>query len=244
MPPVDSPQDLVPIIASALAHSRSVDGGRDADGHAVVQVQRLQFRSLDEEALVQAQLEERRRQQETDRWIGRAIGAGLGLLCGGLSDGFDLGDLTTAFVGGAMGGLTVDGLNHLSDRELADLGLEWTTHAESFLYHRRRHGPARQRVLMLLPMAEGEPWRTGHGVRFQDGYIGFFDPTPIASDAPLLCGARQLNGSGLSPDLEHPAQVIAAWPCSDGRERPLELLPTDQGTWLALAVPVPHHSLY
>ena len=239
-----SSTDLVPVITSGLAGSVSVDGGRDADPQAVLQVQRLQFRSLDEQLLIDSQLEERRRQQETDRWVGRAIGAGLGLLCGGVVDGFDLGDLTTSFVGGALGGLTADGLNHLSDRELADLGLAWTRSHDTFIYHRRRHGEPRQRVLVIIPTGAGQSWVTAHGVRFRDGYIGFFDPQPLASDASFLNGTRRLQGNGVTPDPEQPAQVLGQWPCSDGRQRPLELLPSGNGNVLVMAVPIPHHSIY
>lgn len=239
-----SSADLIPLITSGLASSQSADGGRDTDDQAVIQVQRLQFRSLDEEMLIQSQLEERRRQQETDRWIGRAIGAGVGLLCGGMVDGFDLGDLTTGFVSGAVGGLTADGLNHLSDRELKNLGLEWATKNQSFLFHRRRHGDARQRVLLIYPMGNGANWATGHGVRFRDGYIATFAPHLLSSSTPLLNGVRTLIGHGVTPDPDQPMQVIAEWPCSDGRTRPLELLPSDLGNWLVMALPIPHHSIY
>lgn len=239
-----SSADLIPQITSCLAASQSADGGRDTDDQAVIQLQRLQFRSLDEEMLIQSQLEERRRQQESDRWIGRAIGAGIGLLCGGITDGFDLGDLTTGFVSGALGGLTADGLNHLSDRELKNLGLEWATSSESFLFHRRRHGEARQRVLVIYPRVNGACWVTVHGVRFRDGYIAAFGPNAISSPSPLFNGARTLNGVGLTPDPDHPMQVLGQWPCSDGRMRPLELLPTDAGNWLVMALPIPHHSIY
>jgi hypothetical protein len=89
-----------PVLCNVLVASRSLDGASDANNQAVIQVERLAFRSLDEEGLIQAQLEERQRQQQRDRWIGRAIGAGLGLLIGGIVDGFDTGDITSAFVGG------------------------------------------------------------------------------------------------------------------------------------------------
>lgn len=236
--------ELVPLISGGLASSQSVDGCRDADAQAVIQVERLLFRSLDEDQLMQAQLEERRRQLETDRWIGRAFGAGLALLFGGFSDGFDLGDLTGGFMGGVVGGLAADGLNHLSERELSELGLDWANQPASFTYHRRRHGQPRQRVLVMFPNTPGQAWVTAHGVRFGDGYIAFFSPAPLSSDAPLLNGVRQLNGNGLVPDPDQPPLVLGHWPCSDGRQRAMELLPCDQGNLLVLAVPIPHHSLY
>lgn len=232
------------MIAAGLANSQACDGARDADDSAVIQIQRLLFRSLDEQLLVETQLEERRRQQESDRWVGRAIGAGLGLLCGGLVDGFDMGDLTTSFVGGALGGLTADGLNHLSDQELNDLGLQWIRSHQSFLYHRRRHGEPRQRVLVVSPASPGKAWQTGHGVRFRDGYVAVFSPQTLSSAAAYLDGTRTLNGHGFTPDPEHPVQVLGSWPCSDGRERPLELMPSDLGNVLLMAAPIPHHSIY
>lgn len=235
---------LLPALTNLLASSRSVDGGCDTDAQAVIQVERLGFRSLDEEMLIKAQLEERQRQQERDRWIGRAIGAGLGLFFGGIVDGFDAGDLTTGFVAGAMGGLAADGLNQLSDQELRDLGFSWATEPGSFLFHRRRHGFPRQRVLVVCPAGSEQPWRTLHGVRFSDGYIAAFSAHPLAGEAPLLDGVRTLCGAGFMPDPHQPAQQLASWPCSDGRQRPLELLPTDAGNLLVMAVAIPHHSLY
>lgn len=236
--------DIEPLIAHGLALSQSMSGGRDTDDRAVIQLERLLFRSLDEDLLIEQQLEERRRQQETDRWIGRAIGAGVGLLFGGLADGFDLGDLTTGFVAGAVGSLTADGLNQLSDRELKDLGFEWAASPASFIYHRRRHGQPRQRVLVISPRGNGTSWWTAPGVRFRDGYIAFFSPLPMASDATKLNGVRCLNGAGLTPDPNHSQQVLGSWPCSDGQNRPLELVPTDDGNMLVLALPIPHHSIY
>jgi hypothetical protein len=104
---------LVPAFTDVLATCPSADVGRDADQQAVIRIQRLLFRSLDEEMLIKATLEERERQQQRDRWIGRAIGAGIGLFFGCMVDGFDAGVLTTGFVTGIMGGLVADGLNGL-----------------------------------------------------------------------------------------------------------------------------------
>ena len=53
--------------------------------------------------LIELRLQQRKRTQERDRWIGRAIG-------------------------GAVGGLATDGLNQLSDRELEQLGLRRSLH--------------------------------------------------------------------------------------------------------------------
>jgi hypothetical protein len=239
-----SSSTLVPVLTSLLVSSRSADGGCDADEEAVIQVQRLQFRSLDEEMLIEAQLEERRRQQERDRWIGRAIGAGIGLFFGGMVDGFDAGDLTTGFVTGAMGGLAADGLNQLSDQELKEQGFAWATEPGSFMFHRRRHGPPRERVLVIAPAAAGEPWLTVHGVRFSDGYIALFSPHPLEGENPFMDGVHTLTGEGLTPDPHQSAQQLGPWPCSDGRQRPLEFVPTDAGNLLVMAVAVPHHSLY
>ncbi len=83
-----SSSTLMPPLTDVLATSRSADGGRDADEQAVIRIERLQFRSLDEEMLIKAEIEELERQQQCDRWIGRAIGAGIGLFFGGMVDGF------------------------------------------------------------------------------------------------------------------------------------------------------------
>jgi len=235
---------LVPALAGLLVGSRSVSGGSDANAEAVVLIERLQFRSLDEEMLLQAQLEERQRQQQTDRWIGRAIGAALGLLFGAAVDGFDAGDLTSGFVAGAMGGLAADGLNQLSDQELRQYGFEWATKPDSFLFHRRRHGSPCERVLVIHPSNPGEPWQTSHGVRFSDGYIALFSPDLLACDAPLMDGVRVLAGVGITPDPHQPAQPLGSWPCSDGRLRPVEFLHTDTGHLLVMPAAIPHHSIY
>lgn len=239
-----SSSTLVPALADVLSTCRSADGGRDADKRAVIRIERLLFRSLDEEMLIKAELEERERQQQRDRWIGRAIGAGIGLFFGGMVDGFDAGDLTTGFVTGAMGGLAADDLNHFSDEELRANGFSWATEPGSFLFHRRRHGPPRERVLVIAPAGSGEPWLSIQGVRFNDGYIAFFDDQPLVGDMPLVNGVRRLNGMGLMPDPHQELQRLAPWPCSDGCQRPLELVPTDAGNVLVMAAPIPHHSIY
>jgi len=232
-----------PVLCNVLVSSRSLDGACDANDDAVIQIERLTFRSLDEEGLIQAQLEERRKLQERDRWIGRAIGAGLGLLIGGVVDGFDTGDFTTAFVTGTLGGVAADGLSQISDQELEDNGFSWATKPESFIYHRRRHGRPVARVL-VIEAGRDQPPLTAHGVRFSDGYIAFFHPQALQSDQPLLAGMRCLSGSGATPDPLQPAVALETWPCSDGHQRPLELLATDAGPLLVMALPIPHHSLY
>jgi hypothetical protein len=232
-----------PVLCNVLVSSRSLDGASDANNDAVIQVERLAFRSLDEEGLIQAQLEERQRQQQRDRWIGRAIGAGLGLLIGGVVDGFDTGDFTTAFVTGALGGVAADGLSQFSDQELRDNGFSWATEPGSFIYHRRRHGPPMARVLVIDAGEDHLPI-THHGVRFSDGYIAFFHPQTLQTDQPQFAGVRCLSGAGVMPDPMQPAVALEPWPCSDGRQRPLELLATDAGSLLVMAMPIPHHSLY
>jgi hypothetical protein len=236
-----------PVLCNVLVSSRSLDGGCDASHDAVIQVERLAFRSLDEEGLIQAQLEERQRQQERDRWIGRAIGAGLGLFLGGMVDGFEGFDagsgITTAFVTGVFGGVAADGLSQISDQELRDNGFSWATEPDSFLFHRRRHGRPVARVL-VIDCGEDHLPTTYHGVRFSDGYIAFFQPRVLEFDQPQFAGVRRLSGAGVMPDPMNPAVALEPWPCSDGRQRPLELLDTDAGSLLVMALPIPHHSLY
>ncbi|MFY8147692.1 MAG: hypothetical protein ACOVNL_00560 [Prochlorococcaceae cyanobacterium] len=187
-------------------------------------------------------MEQRKKAQERDRWIGRAIGAGVSLAVG-CSDGFALADITGTVLGGAVGGLTVDGLNQLSDRELEALGLSWAVKPESFLFHQRRHGHPLHRVLL---MALTRQWkvRTTCGVRFADGYLAFFDPHPVSCDLAPFHGARRLSGKGAMPEDGVAAVTVGELACSDGRIRPLEAIPTDKGRLLAMAVTTPHHSLY
>jgi hypothetical protein len=187
-------------------------------------------------------LEQHRRAMERDHWIGRALGAGVALCFGVGTDGFDLGDLSGAFMGGVLGDLTVDGLNRLSEQELRDLGLEWSTQPSSFLFHQRRHGRALQRVLVLEP-GEGEALSSSCAVRFADGYLGYFSAEPYRCDLPLFDGVMRLSEAGAMPEPEA-VTTIGELPCSDGRHRPLERLHTNRGPLLTLAIPTPHHSLY
>ena len=211
-------------------------------GAGVVQLEQLSFHSLDEPMLIQMRLEQHRRAMERDRWIGRALGAGVALCFGVSTDGFDLGDLSGAFMGGVLGDLTVDGLNRLSEQELRDLGLEWATQPSSFLFHQRRHGRPLQRVLVLEP-GEGEALSSSCAVRFADGYLGYFSAEPYRCDLPLFDGVMRLSEAGAMPEPEA-VTTIGELPCSDGRHRPLERLHTNRGPLLTLAIPTPHHSLY
>lgn len=231
------------ITRRALASSQSSAGGCDCDQAGIVQLDRLSFPSLDEPMLIQMRLEQRRREQQRDRWIGRAVGAGVALCFGVGSDGFDVGDLTGAFMGGVVGDITAEGLNQFSDQQLQDLGLEWATKPESFIYHQRRHGQPLHRVLLLALNRQGT-LRTTCAVRFADGFLAFFSPEPYRCDLPLFQGARQLSGAGAMPEPGQTPQPVSSLPCSDGRERPLEALLTDQGRLLAMTLPTPHHSLY
>lgn len=215
-----------------------------------MQLDRLSFPSLDELMLIELRLQQRKRHQERDRWIGRAIGAGVSLAVG-CSDGFALADLTGAFMGGAVGGMAADGLNQLSDQELDQLGLRWAVSPETFVFHQRRHGQPLHRVLVMALNRQGA-LRTTCGVRFSDGYLAFFDPEPFRCDLPPFDGSRRLSGKGAMP-LSRPsagapantcANTVGALPCSDGRERPLEAVHTDKGRLLTMPLPTPHHSLY
>jgi hypothetical protein len=98
--------------------------------------------------------------------------------------------------------------------------------------------------VLVIDAAHGEPPLTAHGVRFGDGYIALFHPQPLQSDQPQMAGVRCLSGAGFTPDPLQPAHVLEPWPCSDGRQRPLELLATNAGNLLVMALPIPHHSLY
>ncbi|WP_411877196.1 hypothetical protein [Vulcanococcus limneticus] len=230
------------ITATVLAASNSAAGGCDCSPTGIVQLDRLSFPSLDEPMLIQLRLEKHKKAQERDRWIGRAIGAGVSLAVG-CGDGFAMADLTGAFLGGAVGGLTIDGLNQLSDRELDALGLGWTMKPESYLFHQRRHGQPLHRVLLMALTRQGS-LRTTCGVRFSDGYLAFFDPKPFHCDIAPFHGTRRLSGKGAMPEVGTAGLTVGALPCSDGRARPLEALHTDKGRLLAMALTTPHHSLY
>jgi hypothetical protein len=81
-------------------------------------------------------------------------------------------------------------------------------------------------------------------VRLNDRYIAFFDDQWLVGDVPLVNGMRRLNGMGLMPDPHQEAQLLAPWHCSDGCQRPGELVPTDARNVLVMAAPIPHHSIY
>jgi hypothetical protein len=188
----------------------------------VVQLDRLTFTSLDEPMLIQMRLEQRQREHQRDRWIGRALGAGVALTTGICLDGFGLADLTGAVMGGVIGDVTVDGLNQLSDQELDRLDLRWAVAPDSLQFHQRRHGQALNRVL-LMAIAGGRNLRTTCGVRFSDGFLAFFSPQPDPGNSPSTVGELA---------------------CSDSRHRPLQALLTDKGPLLAMDLATPHHSLY
>ncbi len=240
LPLLDPPTDRLPL---ALARSVSVFGGCDSNARGVVQLERLAFPSLDEPMLIEMRLEQRRRAQERDRWIGRAVGAGMALCFGVGTDGFAVEDLTGAFMGGVLGDLTAEGLNKLSDKELKDLGLEWATRPESFLFHQRRHGRPLQRALVLAP-GDGDQLTTSCAVRFSDGFLAFFSPEPYRCDLPLFDGSHRLSGEGAMPEPDTSATTVAELACSDGRQRPVQRLITDRGALLTMAIHTPHHSLY
>jgi hypothetical protein len=239
---IPPPMARAAITAKALATSTSAAGGCDCNPAGVVQLDRLSFPSLDELMLIELRLQQRKRSQERDRWIGRAIGATVSMAVG-CADGFVLADLTGAFMGGAVGGLTVDGLNQLSDRELDQLGLRWAMQPESFLFHQRRHGQPLHRVLLMALTKQGT-LRTTCAVRFSDGFLAFFDPQPFRCDLAPFDGSRRLSGKGALPEAGTAAQLVGELPCSDGSTRPLEALQTDKGRLLAMALNTPHHSLY
>ncbi|WP_411871956.1 hypothetical protein [Vulcanococcus limneticus] len=230
------------ITATALAASNSAAGGCDCSPAGIVQLDRLSFPSLDEPMLIQLRLEQRRKTQERDRWIGRAIGAGVSLAVG-CSDGFALADLTGTFLGGAVGGMAADGLSQLSDGELEALGLRWAVAPESYLFHQRRHGQPLHRVLLMALTRQGS-LRTTCGVRFSDGYLAFFDPSPFRCDLTPFDGTRRLSRKGAMPEVGTAGLTVGELACSDGRARPLEALHTDKGRLLAMALTTPHHSLY
>ena len=234
--------DRAAITATALATSTSAAGGCDCSPAGIVQLDRLSFLSLDELMLIELRLQQRKRAQERDRWIGRAIGAGVSLAVG-CSDGFALADITGTFLGGAVGGLAADCLNQLSDQELEQLGLRWAVSPETFLFHQRRHGHPLQRVLLMALTRQGT-LRTTCGVRFSDGYLAFFDPEPFRCDLAPFDGSRRLSGKGAMPLAGSSTAAVGALPCSDGRERPLEAVQTDKGRLLAMPLTTPHHSLY
>ncbi|MEB3331389.1 MAG: hypothetical protein VKI83_02700 [Synechococcaceae cyanobacterium] len=229
--------------ASALARSVSASGGRDCNDAGVVQLERLSFPSLDEPLLIQWRLQQLNDERERDRWIGRAVGAGLALFTGIAVDGFDLGDLASGFMGGAVGDLTVSGLHLLSDRELEDIGLGWSRQPDSLDFHLRRHGRPLHREL-LLSLADQQQLLTRCAVRFADGFLAFFSPTPFRSERSDFHGCRRLSGDGAMPEPGHTPATVTSLPCSDGRRRPVQALLTDKGPLLAMQVPRPHHSIY
>lgn len=237
------PQDRWALRPSALAGSTSAAGGCDCDATGVVQLERLSFASLDEPLLIQMRLEQRKREQQRDRWIGRVFGAGVALTTGVCVDGFDVADLTGAVMGGVIGDLAADGLNQLSDQELDRLDLRWALAPDSLQYHQRRHGQPLHRVL-LLAIAHGSRLRSTAAVRFADGFLAFFSPEPFRCDLAPFNGTRRLSGRGAMPEPGSTPSTVAELPCSDGRCRPLQALLTDQGPLLAMQLATPHHSLY
>lgn len=239
-----TPAEVIhPLPLAALARSTSAAGGCDCDAAGIVQLDRLTFPSLDEPMLIQMRIEKHKQAQQRDRWIGRALGAGVALATGIAVDGFAFGDLTGAFMGGVVGDLTVDGLQQFSDKELEQLGLLWAKSPESFLFHQRRHGQPLNRLLLLAFTRSGE-FRSTSAVRFTDGFLAFFSPEPYQSDLLAFNGTRRLSGKGAMPEPGYCATTVSLLPCSDGRERPLELLKTDKGPLLAMPIATPHHSLY
>ena len=231
------------INSQALAASDSAAGGCDCSPDGVVQLERLQFLSLDEPMLIQMRLEQRKRDQQRDRWIGRAFGAGVALTTGVCIDGFGLPDLTGAVMGGLVGDLTVEGLHHRSDQELEQLGLKWAIAPDSLIFHQRRHGQPLHRML-LMAKSRGGRLRTTCAVRFSDGYLAFFSTEPFRCELAAFSGARKLTAKGAMPDRQVMPRTIGDLSCSDGRARPLQALMTDKGCLLAMEVPTPHHSLY
>ncbi len=237
-----SPEARGSLSPAALSCSVSALGGSDCGPDGVVQLERLSFPSLDEPMLIEMRLEQHRRTQQRHRWIGRAVGAGVGLATGIAVDGFDLGDLTSAFMGGAVGDLTVEGIQSHTDAELEQLGLSWALAPESLHFHQRRHGRALNRVLLLA--MRGSQLRTTCGVRFADGFLAFFSPDLYQCDLTPFHGARRLSGKGAMPDLGATTRPVGALLCNDGRERPLQAVMTDKGPLLAMEFVTPHHSLY
>lgn len=241
--PISPPSARAAITNAALASSSSAAGGCDCTPAGIVQLDRLCFPSLDEPMLIQMRLEQHRREQQRDRWIGRAIGAGVGLAVGISIDGFGMGDLTSAFMGGVTGDLTVEGLHQLTQHQIEQLGLSWAIAPDTFLFHQRRHGQPLHRVLLMALTRQGT-LRTTCGVRFSDGYLAFFDPEPFRCDLAPFHGSRRLSGKGAMPVAGSSAAAVGALPCSDGQERPLEAVHTDKGRLLAMPLTTPHHSLY
>jgi len=237
--PVEARGSLSP---AALSCSVSALGGSDCGPDGVVQLERLNFPSLDEPMLIEMRLEQHRRRQQRHRWIGRAVGAGVGLATGIAVDGFDLGDLTSGFLGGAVGDLTVEGIQAHTEAELDRLGLNWAIAPESLHFHQRRHGQALNRVLLLA--LRGSQLRTTCGVRFADGFLAFFSPDLYQCDLAVFDGTRRLSGKGAMPELGATPRQVGALLCSDGRERPLQAVITDKGPLLAMEFQKPHHSLY
>jgi hypothetical protein len=238
-----TPQDVWSLRPSALAHSTSAAGGCDCNPAGVVQLDRLTFTSLDEPMLIQMRLEQRQREHQRDRWIGRALGAGVALTTGICLDGFGVGDLTGAVMGGVIGDVAVDGLNQLSDQELDRLDLRWAVAPDSLQFHQRRHGQPLHRVL-LMAITAGRTLRTTCGVRFSDGFLAFFSPQPFRCDIAAFNGSRRLSGKGAMPDPGTSPRTVGEVACSDGRRRPLQALLTDKGPLLAMELATPHHSLY
>ncbi|MEB3332604.1 MAG: hypothetical protein VKI83_08945 [Synechococcaceae cyanobacterium] len=228
---------------SALACSISALGGSDCDGDGVVQLDRLRFPSLDEPMLIQMRLLQLRREHERDRWIGRALGAGIALSTGIAVDGFAMGDLTSAFMGGVVGDLSVSGLHELSDQQIDSLGLRWAMQSDSLDFHLSRHGQPLHRELLFC-IERGQQIVTTCAVCFADGFRAFFSPEPFQSDLAPFNGCRRLSGDGAMPEPGHIPTTVTSLSCSDGRRRPLQALLTDKGPLLALQISRPHHSLY
>ena len=228
---------------TALARSLSTSGGCDCDNAGVVQLERLRFTSLDEPMLIQMRLQQLRRERERDRWIGRAVGAGIALTTGIAVDGLGMGDLTASFMGGVVGDVAVNGLHQLSDQQIDDLGLSWARASSSLDFHLRRHGQPLHREL-LLSFQDGEQLITTCAVAFSDGFRAFFSPDLFRSDLEPFNGCRRLSGDGAMPEPDQTSTTVSSLPCSDGRRRPLRTLLTDRGPLLAMQIARPHHSLY
>ena len=240
--PLSPPDPGWTLTTAALSSSISALGGSDCSAQGIVQMQKLAFPSLDEPMLIEMRLRQRQRTQQRHRLIARAVGAGVGMATGMAIDGFDMGDLGSAFMGGVVGDVTAEALNGLSDAELDKLDLRWAVAPDSLQFHQRRHGRPLHRVL-LMRLSDNH-LRTTCAVRFSDGFLAFFARELFQCELAPFDGTRRLSGNGAMPESSAQPRTVGELPCSDGRSRPFQAVMTDQGPLLAMEFVTPHHSLY
>jgi hypothetical protein len=193
-------------------------------------------------------------------WLWRAGLTLVGALIGAASDpGFDPGDgldhsevvdlLSGASAGLVASSLGVSLLQKLDDKQLAEMGLEWTKTPESYLFHVRSHnGNAARRLLLVSAHPQTNQPCTSFAVQFPDGYVallGFIREQLYKVNFPLA-GSFAVSGQGFGMNWFQRQVHLGELQTDNGMKFPVELWQHSNTSQSVVAIPYskPHQFIY